>query len=129
MATKNTKKSGKISRKNNKKTNKQPFEFGKFMTALIVGFFLINFEAIVVTSFVLMFTFGDLTPLSEMIIGTFSVITIVVSATVGFYQWKTKTLNLIKLKKFLGLPVTNQDLNEKNPENYEDFSDEDNSVG
>ena len=129
MATKNTKKTGKISRKNNKKTTTQPFEFGKFLTALIVGFFLINFEAIVITSFVLMFTFGDLTPLSEMIIGTFSVITIVVSATVGFYQWKTKTLNLIKLKKFLGLSITNQDLNENNPENYEDFSNEDNSVG
>ena len=129
MATKNTKKTGKISRKNNKKTNKQSFEFGKLLTALIVGFFLINFEAIVITSFVLMFTFGDLTPLSEMIIGTFSVITIVVSATVGFYQWKTKTLNLIKLKKFLGLSITNQDLNENNPENYEDFSNEDNSVG
>ena len=73
-----------------KKGGTQPFEFGKFMTGLIVVFFLVNFEAIVITSFVLMFLYGDLTPLSELIMGTFAIAGTVMTGAVGFYQWKTK---------------------------------------
>lgn len=98
----------------NNKAGQQPFEFGKFVTALIVAFFLINFEGIVITSFILMFRNNDLSPLSELIIGTFSIAGTVMTAAVGFYQWKTKAINIIKIKKALGMEILPEDINKKN---------------
>ena len=92
--------------KKKKKGGQRPFEFGKFMTGLIVTSFLINFEAIVITSFILMFQFGDLTPLSELIMGTFAIAGTVMTAAVGFYQWKTKAINIIRIK-IIGLIIIN----------------------
>lgn len=112
-----------------KQSKKKKLEFGKFITLFVLIFCFINFEAIVITSFVLMFIIGDLTPLSEMLIGTFAVVTTVASAAVGFYQWKSKAENIIKLKKFLGLPIKSEDITGKNTENYEDFPDETNLPG
>lgn len=98
--------------KNNKKrVGRKPFEYGKLLTTIIIAFFLFNFEAIVITSFVLMFVYGDLTPLNEMLIGTFAVVGSVVSAVVAFYQWKSKSENIIKIKKALGIPVKDKDIN------------------
>lgn len=106
----------KIVRTRKKKKNKagqRPFEFGKFLTAFIVAFFLINFEAIVVTAFVLMFRTEDLSPLSELIIGTFSIAGTVMTAAVGFYQWKTKAINIIRIKKALGMEILPDDINKR----------------
>lgn len=111
-------------KKVNKKTNQKHFEFGKTLTAVVIAFFLLNFELIVFTSFVLMFVYGDLTPLNEMLIGTFTVIGTVVSAVVAFYQWKSKSENIIKIKKALGLTIKDKDLN---PEIEQD--EDENSVG
>lgn len=107
-------------KKRKKKGGNKPFEFGKILTSLIVGFFLINFEAIVIVSFILMFSFGDLTPLNEMLIGTFGVCSIVISAVVAFYQWKSKAENIIKIKKALGLPINSDDVNFKADNTDED---------
>lgn len=105
---------------NKKKAGRPPFEFGKFMTGLIVAFFLINFEGIVITSFILMFRNNDLSPLSELIIGTFSLAGTVITGAVGFYQWKTKAINIIKIKKALGMEILPDDINKKNQ--FEDNS-------
>lgn len=115
------------SRKKNKKGGKQPFEFGKFMTGLIVIFFLFNFEAIVITSFVLMFIFGDLSPLTELLMGTFAIAGTVMTGAVGFYQWKTKAINIIRIKKELGMEITPDDINKKNT--YDSNDDNNNAVG
>lgn len=80
-----------------KKTVKK--EYGKMLTTIVVAFFLFNFEAIVFVSFILMFIYGDLTPLNEMLIGTFSVCTAVITAVVAVYQWKSKNENEIKIAK------------------------------
>jgi len=125
-----------FTKKQKQKDGNQPFEFGKAMTALIVVFLLINFEAIIITSFVLMFIFGDLTPLSELLIGTFTVIGTIVTGAVGFYQWKTKAINIVKIKQALGMQIKDDDINRR-PTSYwdsygsgygSDFDDE-NSVG
>ena len=109
---------------NKKKAGRRPFEFGKFMTALIVAFFLINFEGIVITSFILMFIKDDLSPLSELIIGTFSLAGTVITGAVGFYQWKTKAINIIKIKKALGMEILPDDINKKKT-SYWDSEDDD----
>ena len=111
-----------------KKGGTQPFEFGKFMTGLIVVFFLVNFEAIVITSFVLMFLYGDLTPLSELIMGTFAIAGTVMTGAVGFYQWKTKAINIIKIKQSLGMEILPDDINKKKTNYWDDYDDTD-SVG
>lgn len=96
-----------------KKAGRKSFEFGKMLTAFIVAFFLINFEAIVVVSFILMFKFGDLTPLTELIMGTFAVVGTIVTGVVAFYQWKSKAENTIKIKKSLGMEITDKDISQK----------------
>ena len=110
----------KIKRKINKikknKAGQKPFEFGKGLTLAIVLFFLINFEGIVITSFVLMFMFGDLSPLTELLMGTFAVTGTIVTGVVAFYQWKSKAENIIKIKKSLGLEITSKDINENSNE-------------
>ena len=103
----------------------QPFEFGKLMTAIIIGFFLLNFEAIVITSFVLMFMYGDLTPLSELVMGTFAVVGTITTGAVGFYQWKTKCLNIIKIKQSLGMEIKDEDINKKKTSYWDNYDDED----
>lgn len=108
----------------NNKAGQQPFEFGKFVTGLIIAFFLINFEGIVITSFILMFRNNDLSPLSELIIGTFSIAGTVMTAAVGFYQWKTKAINIIKIKKALGMEILPEDINKKKT-SYWDSEDDD----
>lgn len=121
--TKNNKKN------TNKKGGQQSFEFGKKLTFLIVIFFLFNFEGIVITSFALMYKFGDLTPLNELLLGTFTVVGTVVTSVTAFYQWKSKNENLIKIKKELGQTVTNTELSKNLPEIIEDSSDEDDCIG
>lgn len=109
-------------KKRKKKANPaEKVEFSKILTAVIVAFFLINFEIIVGVSFWLMYQVGDVTPLNEMLIGTFGVISVVISAVVGFYQWKTKAINIIKIKKALGLRITDDDIKENG--NFEGIDD------
>lgn len=124
MATRNNR-----NRKKNKGGTK-PFEFGKMLTFGIVMFFLVNFEAIVITSFILMFKFGDLTPLTELIMGTFAVVGTIVTGVVAFYQWKSKAENTIKIKQSLGMEINDKDISQRsNPYSYwggDDFGD---SVG
>ena len=116
----------KTKRRKKNKAGQKPFEFGKFITGLIVAFFLINFEAIVVISFILMFKFGDLTPLSELIMGAFAIAGTVMTAAVGFYQWKTKAINIIRIKKALGMEILPDDINKRKTSYWDsddDFSD------
>lgn len=116
----------KTKRRKKNKAGQQPFEFGKFITGLIVAFFLINFEAIVVISFILMFKFGDLNPLSELIMGAFAIAGTVMTAAVGFYQWKTKAINIIRIKKALGMEILPDDINKRKTSYWDsddDFSD------
>lgn len=116
----------KTKRRKKNKAGQKPFEFGKFITGLIVAFFLINFEAIVVISFILMFKFGDLNPLSELIMGAFAIAGTVMTAAVGFYQWKTKAINIIRIKKALGMEILPDDINKRKTSYWDsddDFSD------
>ena len=108
----------------------KPFEFGKGLTLAIVLFFLINFEAIVITSFVLMFKFGDLTPLTELIMGTFAVVGTIITGVVAFYQWKSKAENTIKIKQSLGMEINDKDISQRsNPYGYWGGGDDFDAVG
>ena len=73
-----------------------------------------------------MFKFGDLNPLSELIMGAFAIAGTVMTAAVGFYQWKTKAINIIRIKKALGMEILPDDINKRKTSYWDsddDFSD------
>ena len=75
-------------------------EFSKvILTAVSVATALV-----VVASFVLMFITHDTTPLAYIIGGCFAELA---SAT-GFYYWKAKNENMIKIKGYMENPDTDQ---------------------
>ncbi|MBR5421008.1 MAG: phage tail tape measure protein [Lachnospiraceae bacterium] len=75
------------------KTAQKP-EFSKVILAVVA----LATIAIVVASFVLMFKTMDLTPLAYIVPGIFAELA---SAT-GFYYWKARAENMIKLKALMG---------------------------
>ena len=96
------------------KAGRKPLEFGKKLTRFIIAFFLVNFEIIIALSFILMFKFGDLSPLNELLMGTFAVIGTVVTGVTAFYQWKSKAENIIKIKKSLEMEINDYDISNSN---------------
>ena len=77
---------------------KQKMEFSKkILIAVSIATLLV-----VVTSFVLMWITRDLSALSYIITGIFAELA---SAT-GFYYWKAKAENMIKLRKEEGVEIT-----------------------
>ena len=75
-------------------------EFSKvILTAVSIATALV-----VVASFVLMFLTRDLSPLSFIITGCFAELA---SAT-GFYYWKAKNENMLKIKGYMDNPDTDQ---------------------
>ena len=94
------------------KKKKAPYEFGKLMTFFIISFFMINFEAIIIASFVLMFMTGDSTPLNEMLIGIFATVGAIIGPVMCVYQWKTKAINTLKIKQAAGLKIYDNDVTE-----------------
>lgn len=85
-------------------------EFGKKITAIIALFVCLNLEALLVVSIILMWRVGDLSPLSEIVIGVFGCLSVVLTAVVSFYQWKTKAINTIKMKQELGMRIKDTDI-------------------
>ena len=55
-------------------------EFGKKITAIIALFVCLNLEALLVVSIILMWRVGDLSPLSEIVIGVFGCLSVVLTA-------------------------------------------------
>ena len=55
----------------------------------------ISLAIILIQAFILMFIYGDLEPLREILIGFFALLNI----AVGFYYWKAKNENLAKFNK------------------------------
>ncbi len=79
------------------KKRKEKMEFSK---KIVVGF-LIFAVAILTASFYLMYKIGDLSALSEIIIG----LTAIGTGIFTFYFWKAKAENLIKIEKKYGKEV------------------------
>lgn len=77
---------------------KQKTEFSKVILASVS----IATGIVIIASFVLMFLTRDLSPLSFIIGGCF---TELASAT-GFYYWKAKNENMIKIKGYMEQPET-----------------------
>jgi hypothetical protein len=73
---------------------KKKVEFSKIILAVVA----LATIAICVVSFVLMFKTMDLSPLSYIITGIFAELA---SAT-GFYYWKARAENIVKLRILLG---------------------------
>lgn len=68
---------------------KKKIEFSKLIVIAVSVFIL----SIVGVSFYLMFQLGDLSALTEIIIGAFAL----GSLTYGYYFWKSKNENLVKI--------------------------------
>ena len=61
---------------------------------------------VVIASFVLMFIYGDLSPLTYIIGGCFAELA---NAT-GFYYWKAKNENMLKIKGSMEEPDSNEEV-------------------
>ena len=85
---------------------KKKAEFSKVIIASVS----IATALVVIASFVLMFIYGDLSPLTYIIGGCFAELA---SAT-GFYYWKAKNENMIKLNHLTEseIPESNYNFNE-----------------
>jgi hypothetical protein len=79
---------------------KKKAEFSK----VIITSVSIATALVVIASFVLMFIYGDLSPLTYIIGGCFAELA---SAT-GFYYWKAKNENVLKIKGYGDNPDTDQ---------------------
>ncbi len=80
-------------------------EHSKFITRYAI----ILVTAIVVFACVMMAITKDLSSLTELLIGAFAALT----AIMGFYFDKAKAENKIKLKKSLGIKITEGDIEEE----------------
>ena len=74
-------------------------EFSKKIITSLIILFIINFEGVIIGSFVLMFSFADISPLTEIIAGIFATLTAILTPAISFYFWKSKNENIVKLKK------------------------------
>lgn len=81
----------------------------KEFSKVIITAISIATALVVIASFVLMFYTGDLSALPVIITGCF---TELASAT-GFYYWKAKNENMIKIKGYMDNPDTDTDNNQE----------------
>ncbi len=82
---------------------KKRFEFSKILVILVLTVSI----AVITFACVMMWRTGDLSPLAYLIpaVGTEA------STGLGFYFWKSKAENKIKLAKAYGIELTEQTLN------------------
>lgn len=74
-------------------------EFSKKIITSLMILFVLNFEGVIVGSFVLMIIFGDISTLTEIVTGIFAALAAIITPALSFYFWKAKNENIIKLKK------------------------------
>ena len=99
-------------------------EFSKKIITWLMVLFIINFEGVIVGSFILMIIFSDITSLTEIIAGIFATLTAIVTPSLSFYFWKAKNENIIKLKKEFPEETKNLQINQSELECSETYSDE-----
>ncbi len=75
----------------------------EFSKRIVIGF-LIFAVAILVAAFYLMYKVQDLSALNEIIIG----LTTIGTAIFGFYFWKAKAENIVKIHKQYGEEIANK---------------------
>lgn len=102
-------------------------EFSKKIITALMVLFIINFEGVVIGSFILMIIFGDISAITEIIAGIFATLTAIITPAISFYFWKSKNENIIKLKKEFPEETKNLTINEPElncSEIYEDETEE-----
>lgn len=98
-----------------KKTKRKKMEFCKIIFLCTSALFTM----VVIGSFLLMWHVGDISALVCLISTTASLVTV----TVGYYMWKSKAENLIRMSKENNLSINEvKSLANTNSESYEDTS-------
>jgi len=96
-------------------------EFSKKIITWLMILFIVNFEGVVIGSFVLMAFYGDLTAITEIVGGIFATLTAIITPAVSFYFWKSKNENIIKLKKEFPEQTKNLQINQSELECSETY--------
>lgn len=97
-------------------------EFSKKIITALMILFIINFELVIIGSFILMIIFKDISTLTEIVGGIFAALTAILTPSLSFYFWKSKNENIIKLKKEFPEETKNLTINESELECAETYN-------